>query len=171
MKKIVADLIRNLELGTEINYSITELAMLLEMNTYMLYGTLSESQMNSYECCLDEELLSVKLSVEEQREIVDKLIEFIFLLQGNESSALWAIGKACAEVGLAGMIKVIKHDVVKHDEAAYQIIIALDSYVEYCKDVDANIMDFLADKSKVDNEKLSENAKRVMQKFATNHWE
>lgn len=177
MKKEIADLLSHLNSNNieEKRYSIADIGMILEMTTHILNGNYSDSSNEQYKNYLDEDLLSVGLNIDEQGEIIDKLVERILAKDTLSVSMLWAIGKAYPTVGLPGLIKAIEFNwKTFDDEMSYQLIISLENFLYW--DIIRNtagdllrndeLMSFIQEKSKSTNERLSECSKRVLNKLS-----
>ncbi len=69
MKKEVADLLSYLDSSDteEKSAAIADIALLLEMNTFILNGANIATMEEEFKKFLDEELLSIRLSIEEQK--------------------------------------------------------------------------------------------------------
>lgn len=177
MKKEVEDLLLFLNSTDteEKRHTITDIGMLLEMSTRNFNGNQSESVKEEFKNYLDEELLSITLDIDEQGEIIDKLVERILAKDALCVSMLWAIGKAYPTVGLPRLVEVIEFNwKTFDDEMAYQSIIALENFLDW--DIVNNslgnllsneeLMSFIREKSKSTDERLSECAKRVLGKLS-----
>ena len=164
MKQEIVDLLLCLDSDDfqEKNNTISDIAILLEMNTYTLNGGQISSVLNEYKCLLSEDLISVRLSIEEQNEIIDELTKRISINDKLGSSMFWAISKSHHTVGLPKLIQIIKCSWdTFDDEVAYQSIIALDNFIIFCTDKDMKtkllpmekkVIDFLHNKSESTNE-------------------
>ncbi|NLI57567.1 MAG: hypothetical protein GX387_03470 [Clostridium sp.] len=172
MKSEIKDLIVYLDSEDfdEKNIAIIEVASLLEMNTYILNGGKDPSRLEEYKIYLDEDLISIRLDIEEQAEIIDELINRIRAKDELSSSMLWAIGKGRPEAGLVRLVETITACWDEfNDEEAYQSIISMENYMDY--DVrktlskEEEIIRFLKSKSEAVDQRLWEVAKRVLSKL------
>lgn len=169
MKKEIHDLILccDSEDSDAKGIAITKLALLLEINARISNMTIYCHKPEDYKCFLDDDLITIRLDPEEESEIVNELIKRIMARDTFSCSMLWAIGKAMPKAGLDKLLQTIK--ALKNDfdnEESYQSIIALENFMD-C-DVKTNlakdkeIMDFLENKVKSQDKRLSECAKRVL---------
>lgn len=177
MKKEIADLLLYLDSKDieERRWIPTEIAMLLEMNTYILNGGQSVSRLEEYENYLTEDLISIRLSIEEHAELIDELIKRISAKDELSSSMFWAIGKAYPTVGLPKLIEIIKCSWGTFDESmSSQSIIALDNYIIFYMDkglkakllpMEKEVINFLQNKSEVADKGLADYAKRTLCKL------
>lgn len=174
MKKEVADLLSYLDSSDteEKSAAIADIALLLKMNTFILNGANIATMEEEFKKFLDEELLSIRLSIEEQKEIVDELIERICAKDELSSSMFWAIGKSHASVGFPRLTEVIKrYWKTFDDKTSYQSMIALENFIDHYYNrslmekllpMDEEIMDFVRIKSESSNEKVAELANRIL---------
>ncbi len=172
MKSEIKDLLLYLDSEDfdEKNIAIGEFASLLEMNTYILNGGKDLGRLEEYKIYLDEELISIRLDIDEQAEIIDELIKRVRAKDELSSSMLWAIGKGRPEAGLVRLVEIIKACWGElNDEEAYQLIISVENYMDY--DVretlskEEEIISFLKSKSEAVDQRLSEASKRVLSKL------
>ncbi|AEV67139.1 hypothetical protein [Acetivibrio clariflavus] len=177
MKKEIADLLSHLNSNNteEKRYSIADIGMILEMNTRILNGNQSDLVNEEFKNYLDKKLLSIRLNIDEQVEIIEKLVERILAKDTLSASMLWAIGKAYPTAGLPGIVKVIEFNwKTFDDEMSYQSIISLENFLYW--DIIRNasgellrneeFMTFIQEKSQSTNERLSECSKRVLSKLS-----
>ena len=173
MREEISSLLSCLDLEDfrEKNAAVSDLAMLLEKNTYILSGGHADSRLNEYGQFLPEELLTVTLSIEEQEEIVADLTQRIRSGGPLSSSMLWAIGKASPEVGLSALTEILKCDVVAlDDKMSYQFLIALDNFVISFTEagplsLEKEFIRFLENHSRSRNQRLAESDERVLRKI------
>ena len=100
---------------------ITQLADLLSKNNKVNYVG------PNYSHFLPPELLSLKLGVSEQREIVVNL-EKLIMINPNASSLFWVMGKAKPIVAIGPLLNLINmYSDELNDETAYQALIALEN--------------------------------------------
>lgn len=171
MKSEVWDLLSCLdsEDNKEKSMAIRDIAMVLEMNTYILSGGNNASKLKEYEIYLYEEIASIRLDICEQKEIIDHLLNRIKAKDDMSSSMLWAIGKACKDASLPGLMEAIKCCSCDFDdEESYQAIIAIENLLDSVKEDlqrDEEIVRFLEGKAKSADERLSESSKRVLVKY------
>lgn len=176
MNKFVGNLMAELETGREGMNAVNELAWLLEMNTRILCGVLNEAQTETYKAFLDIELWSVRLTIDEQKEIAEYLADFLLQNKENEvcSSVIWVMGKILPEAGLPALIMAIKQGGAGFDdEMSYQSLISLENFLIYFAErnecekpvTPPELTDFVEKKANSENERLSELARRVMIKI------
>ncbi|MDQ2088145.1 hypothetical protein RBH29_17100 [Herbivorax sp. ANBcel31] len=172
MKSEIKDLILYLDSEDfdEKNIAISEVASLLEMNTYILNGGKDLGRLEEYKIYLDEDLISIRLDIGEQAEIIDELIKRIRSKDELRSSMLWAIGKGRPEAGLVRLAETIKACWDEfNDEEAYQSIVSMENYMDYdVKETlskEEEIIRFLKNKSEAVDQRLWEVAKRVLSKL------
>lgn len=169
MKKEIKDLILcfDSEDPNEKGNAITNLALLLEMNSYILRGNNASEISKQYKCLLDDDLLCISLDRQEEAEIVDELIKKIKDKDELSSLMLWAIGKTLPEAGLFKLVEIIQSCEHHFDEEeSYQAIIALENFM--CSDFKKTlskkkeIIRFLEDKANTSDERLSECSQRSL---------
>lgn len=173
MKEEIVDLLSYLDSKdfNDKNGTISDIAMLLEMSTYILNGGQIASRMNEFQCLLPEDLLSIRLSMDDQKEIVGALKERILSGDPQSPSMLWAIGKAYPEIGLTVLARILKNDPEMPDnEMSYQFLIALDNFIIFFAGKasfrpEKEFVRFLENKSQSKDECLAESAGRVLRKL------
>ncbi len=180
MKKEIADLLLCLDSEDieERRWTLTDIAMFLEMNTYILNGGRSVLSLKQYEYYLDEDLISIRLGIEEHAELIAELIKRIRAKDELSSSMFWAIGKAYPTVGLPKLIEIIKCSWDTFDkDMSYQSIIALDNFIIFYMEkglkskllsMEKEVINFLRNKCESADENLAENAERVLCKLGIN---
>jgi hypothetical protein len=151
--------------------AVFQLAMLLEKSTR------PSNEVGFYESVLSPDLHNLVLDKKQQKEIIAKL-RSIKELEGVLPALIWAIGKAMPEAGVPLFLEVLrKHADLLTAEAAYQAVIVLDNYLDWCGSEGkssstvesalkgAHVVEFLQRSTSADDHKLAEHARRVLRRL------